>query len=126
MTADPAAPGLSRRALATLAYLGGWATGVLVWLIERDDAVVRFHAAQSVLLFGGLAVLWLAVWVGSFFVLTFSAGGFTALQWLARGVLIGMAVAWVVVLWRSWRTQDWRLPIVSGPAERAARWRSRG
>jgi len=125
MTASQPPPGLSPRALAMLSYLGGWATGALVWLLEREDVTVRFHAAQSVLLFGGLTTLWLGVWVGSFLVLTFSAGGFTALQWTARGVLAAMVLLWVAVLWRSWRGQAWRLPLLAAPAERAARWRLR-
>jgi uncharacterized membrane protein len=110
------------RALVLLAYLGAWATGALVWLVEREDASVRFHAAQSVLLFGGLTALWVVLWAGSFAALTVSAGGFTALQWLSYGVLLGMVLLWAVLLWGSWRGQAWRLPIVAGPAERAARW----
>jgi len=126
MTADSQAPqGLSRRALALLAYLGGWATGALVWLVEREDATVRFHAAQSVLLFGGLTALWLGLWVGSFLVLTFSAGGFAAVQRVSQAVLVAMVVLWLAALWRSWRGQDWRFPLIAGAAARAARWRLR-
>lgn len=125
MTAGQAQPGLSPRALALLSYLGGWATGALVWLIEREDVTVRVHAAQSVLLFGGLTALWLGVWVLSFAVLTVSAGGFTALQRTAQGVLAAMVLLWLVALWLSWRGLAWRLPLVAGLAERAARWRLR-
>src|SRR3954463_9586102 len=48
--------GLSTPAASALAYLGWWATGIIVWLVERDDRVVRFHAAQAVTAFGAIAV----------------------------------------------------------------------
>ena len=45
MTHPPsAAPStLPPETLIALAYLGGWTTGALVWLIEREDRKVRFH-----------------------------------------------------------------------------------
>lgn len=120
---DGAESGLSPGLLIALAYMGGWTTGALVWLVERQDRRVRFHAAQAVVLFGGLTLLWAALWIGSFAVLTISAAGFTAFQRVSYAVLIGIAGLWAATLWMSWRGQSWRFPLVAGLADRLAAWR---
>ena len=50
-----AARGLDPRAAAVLAYSAWWVTGALFLLVERHDARVRFHAAQSVVVFGAVS-----------------------------------------------------------------------
>ena len=121
--AAPHDPDLSPETLIALAYVGGWTTGVLVWLVERRNVQVRFHAAQAVLLFGGLTGLWIASWVGSFAVLTASAAGFTALQRVSYGVLVAGVLLWAFVLWKVWQGTSWRVPLVAGYADRLAAWR---
>ena len=49
--------GLPSRTGASLAYSGWWITGAIFWLLEREDPVVRFHAAQSIVVFGITALL---------------------------------------------------------------------
>ena len=49
--------GLPSRTAAALAYSGWWITGAIFWLLEREDRVVRFHAAQSIVVFGVAALL---------------------------------------------------------------------
>jgi uncharacterized membrane protein len=58
-------------------------------------------------------------------VLTVSATGFTAFQRMSQAVLVLMLALWIVALWRAWNDRPWRVPIVGGAAERAARWRLR-
>jgi uncharacterized membrane protein len=116
--------GPASRTLIALAYVGGWTTGALVWLIEREDRHVRFHAAQALLVFGGLTVLWIALWVGSFAALTASASAFTAMQRLSYVVLIAGVGLWAAALWSAWRQRSWRFPLIGRYAERLADWRS--
>jgi uncharacterized membrane protein len=121
MTSGGAAePGLSPDTLIALSYVGGWTTGVLVWLVERENRKVRFHAAQAVLLFGGLTALWVLLWIGSFVILTVSAAGFSVLQRLAQAVLISALAFWLFALWKAWQRQSWRLPMIGEVAERLA------
>ena len=49
--------GLPGRVAAPLAYAGWWITGALFWFLERRDLYVRFHAAQSCVVFGIVAVV---------------------------------------------------------------------
>ena len=120
-TAAPLQPGLARETLIALSYVGGWTTGLVVWLLERHDRTVRFHAAQAAVLFGGLTLLWIVLWLGSFVVLTMSAVGFSIFQRLAQGVLLAALVFWLIALWKAWQGQSWRVPWVAGVADRLAR-----
>ncbi len=51
--------GLETHVASTLAYLGAWVSGTVLVLLETKDRVVRFHAMQSILVFGPLHLLML-------------------------------------------------------------------
>ena len=53
---QPAASGLSENVAATLSYVLGWLTGIIFYLIDKRP-YVRFHAAQSIVTFGGLSII---------------------------------------------------------------------
>jgi uncharacterized membrane protein len=114
-------PGLAPDTLIALSYVGGWPTGVFVWLVEREDPRVRFHGAQAALLFGSLTILWIALWLGSFVVLTVSAFGFSVFQRLAQAVLVAGLVLWLIALWNAWQGRSWRVPIIADVADRLSR-----
>jgi len=42
---DTSSTGLSVRVAVPLAYAGWWITGAILWLVERRDRRIRFHAA---------------------------------------------------------------------------------
>jgi uncharacterized membrane protein len=46
--------GLDENIAALLAYLLGWISGLVFFVIEKQSDFVRFHAAQSIVTFGGL------------------------------------------------------------------------
>ena len=47
MRGDP-----NRNLVAAISYLFGFVTGIVILFIEKDDKYIRFHATQSVLVFG--------------------------------------------------------------------------
>src|SRR5215472_9542239 len=53
---QPATSGLSENAAATLSYVLGWLTGIIFFVIDKRP-YVRFHAAQSIVTFGGLHII---------------------------------------------------------------------
>ncbi len=53
--------GISPQGEAFLAYLVGWISGLVILLLERENRLVRFHAAQSVVTFLGLTALGMVV-----------------------------------------------------------------
>src|SRR6202790_5851280 len=55
-TAHSPRSGLSENVAGLLCYALGWITGIIFFLIDKRP-YVRFHAAQSIVVFGGLHVL---------------------------------------------------------------------
>lgn len=51
-----ARPGMSENTAAALSYALGWLTGIIFFLIDKRP-YVRFHAAQSIVTFGGLHII---------------------------------------------------------------------
>ncbi len=49
--------GLPDNVATFLAYLFGWISGLVIFLLEKKNSSVQFHSAQSIVLFGSLTVL---------------------------------------------------------------------
>lgn len=108
--------GLDPKIGGLLAYLIGWVSGLVVFFTQRDRQV-RFHAAQSVIVFGGLHVfsfLWAAVMgraLGSGFV------GRTLFA-LSMFVLYGLIAAlWGFLCIQGYTRTRFRIPGVGNLAE---------
>ena len=56
--------GLDENVAGVLCYVLWWASGLAIYLLETDNKVVRFHALQSIITFGAVTILLLALgWV---------------------------------------------------------------
>ncbi|HXX43182.1 MAG TPA: zinc-ribbon domain-containing protein, partial [Candidatus Acidoferrales bacterium] len=77
-----------------LCYVVGWITGLIFFFIDKRP-YVRFHAAQSIVVFGGLHILQIVL--GMFFGFSLFMGGLGgfSMAWALYG-LVGLAV---FVLW---------------------------
>jgi uncharacterized membrane protein len=109
---------LSAHVAATLAYLAGPFSGILVLLAEKTNSYVRFHAWQSVIGLGGLGVLVTLLMVLAFGSVIVSATAFRALlvtSWIAWGLWI---LCWAVCLVKAYTRRRWKLPIAGRYAER--------
>ena len=51
-TSQSAQPGMSENVAGLLCYVLGWVTGIIFFLIDKRP-FVRFHAAQSIVVFAG-------------------------------------------------------------------------
>ena len=118
MRDQKSATGLDPNVAAALAYLAGPFSGLLLLLVEKNNAYVRFHATQSILALGGLWLL--AAGLGVLAVLTVfvSATGFGLLMyaaWATGGVWI---IVWIICLVKAFTGDRWKMPIVGRYAER--------
>lgn len=122
MIADaPSSTGLPPRAAATLSYAGWWVTGLLFWIVERDDAYVRFHAAQSVAAFGVVAVLTCAFILLAAISLSLLPAAVALFASAAVVVWVGGMVLWVVAMWKAANGDAWRIPLAADLADRFLR-----
>jgi uncharacterized membrane protein len=100
---------------AGLSYVLGWVTGLIFFLVEKQNRFVRFHAMQSILFFGGLTVIQILLnIVGNFPFLGF----FAFLVGIAIDI-IGV-VGYIVLLINGFQGKYFKLPIVGDYAERYA------
>jgi uncharacterized membrane protein len=116
--------GLPPNLAAVLAYSAWWISGLLLWWLERRDAYVRFHAAQSVVAFGVVAVLVCAFAALAVFSLAVRPGAFVLFLWAAGLTWAGGMALWVVATWQALRGRTWRMPLVAGLADRLLNGRS--
>jgi uncharacterized membrane protein len=56
--------GLEENVAGLLCYVLGWITGLVFFLIEKENKMVRFHALQSIIVFGAITVVSIIVsWI---------------------------------------------------------------
>ena len=112
-----AQPQMSENVAATLSYALGWVTGLIFYFIDKRP-FVRFHAAQSIVVFGALHILIILTTV--LFGLGFAAGGFAnfslGLSLYRILDLISLAL-WIVLMIKAHQGQRFRIPIAADVAE---------
>lgn len=123
--------GLDENVAGALSYLLGVLTGVLFFVVDGDRPFVRFHAAQSMVVFGGLfvAVIALSVVGGIVSAIAFTGGlggaivgGLLSLVllvvWLVVGV--GSLVVWLYLMYKAYNGETPRVPVAAGIADKFA------
>lgn len=86
-TVAPLAPNLA----ATLSYALGWVTGIIFLILARDNEFVRFHALQSIIVFGSVTVGMVLL------------GFVPVVGWMLNAVIaFGAFVFWVVMMSRAY------------------------
>ncbi|WP_281193629.1 DUF4870 domain-containing protein [Halorubrum sp. F4] len=111
--------GLEPNVAGALSYLLGPITGVLFYVLEPEDAFVRFHAVQSTLIFGGLFVASIVLSI-VLTVLSFVPGvGWIAAAVLGIGSLLLTPVgflAWAFLLYKAYSGEEYAVPLVGSYA----------
>jgi uncharacterized membrane protein len=112
--------GLDPKLAGMLCYILGIITGLIFFLIEKSNDVVRFHAAQSVVFSGSVIVLWIVLAILGIVVSTVSWTLGNLFSLLTLIVWLGLFVLWVVLLIKGYSGEKWKLPILGDLAERMA------
>ena len=104
---NKASTGLQPNLAGLLCYLAGFVTGIIFLIIEKDNKFVRFHAMQSIFVFGGLFVLQI--------VLSF----IPFIGWiLIPFVGIAALILWILLMIKAYNGETYKLPIVGDMAEK--------
>ncbi|HVM74388.1 MAG TPA: DUF4870 domain-containing protein [Candidatus Saccharimonadales bacterium] len=99
-----------------LCYVLGWLTGIIFLLIDKRP-FVKFHAAQSIVVFGGLTVIRIAL-VFMHGMAGFIAWGFVGLLSLLIGLV--MLVLWILLMVKAYQHEMFKVPIAASIAESIA------
>lgn len=104
----------NRNLVAALSYFLGFITGVIILVVEKDDKYVRFHAMQSIIIFGAFFVLNL--------VISIVFGGLSFLGFLATAVnsiiTIAAIIIWIVSMIKAYNGEVFKWPIAGDFAEK--------
>ena len=102
--------GLDENLAGALAYVLGWITGLALLLIEHENQYVRFHAFQSIIVFGALCVLWFVGWS-----IPFLGWAFSLFIILPVSVFL-----WWLMMFKAYHGERFKLPIAGEIAEQHA------
>jgi uncharacterized membrane protein len=104
-----ASAGLKPNVAGLLCYLLLWVTGLEFLLVERKSRFVRFHAIQSIIVFGALSLAFLLLfWI-------------PVVGWVFSWIIGALAITlWIVLMVRAYRGEKIKLPLAGKIAERHA------
>ena len=99
--------GLNQNVAGFLCYLVGWITGLIFFLIEKENRFVRFHAMQSMITFGGLTILFMVI------------GYVPIIGWLLFPFLgLLQLVLWILLMVKAYQGEFFKLPVIGDMAEK--------
>ncbi len=101
---------------ALLAYLFGWLSGLVILLLEKKSRFAKFHAAQSVVVFGGLTVLEIIV---AILAIPFAVIGLGVIITLLYALIyLTMLVLWILLMVKAYQHEDYRVPFAADIADK--------
>jgi uncharacterized membrane protein len=101
--------GLKNNVAGVLCYVLGWVSGIVFLIIEPNNKFIRFHAFQSIIVFGvlfvaGMILSWIPG-IGHFF------------QWI---ISIIAFILWIVLMVMASQEKKYKLPVSGDLAEKWA------
>jgi uncharacterized membrane protein len=109
--------GMDENVAGLLSYSLGWITGLIFYLVDKRP-FVRFHAAQSMVVFGALHIVYYIL-VRIFFS-DFLVGGFGFAVMLLDGIRLLGTVLWIVLMVKAYQHEKFRVPVAAEIADNIA------
>ena len=104
---DKTSTGLTENVAGLLCYVLGWVSGLVFILIEQENKFVRFHAVQSIVVFGAFTIASIILgWIP--FIRAFFA-------WIIS--VIGF-ILWIVLMVKAYQGTKFKLPWSGNLAEK--------
>jgi uncharacterized membrane protein len=116
--AAPAQSQMAENVAGFLCYILGWITGLIFYFVDKRP-YVRFHAAQSIVVFGGLHILYFIL--GAFLGFSLFAGGWTGFSfgWALYGLLdLAAFILWILLMIKAYQGERFRVPVAADLAEK--------
>jgi uncharacterized membrane protein len=101
--------GLAENVAGLLCYVLGWISGLVFILIEKENKFVRFHAMQSIIVFGALTIASIILGLIPFI------GAFLGILIYLLGIIL-----WIILMVRAYQGTRHKLPWAGDLAEKWA------
>jgi uncharacterized membrane protein len=107
--------GLEPNVAGLLCYVLGWVTGLVFLLMEKKDKFVRFHAIQSIIVFGAFNIVFVILWI-------FTWIPFVWIFFLVLVYIIGLfaLILWIVLMLKAYAGKKYKLPVAGDIAAKNA------
>jgi uncharacterized membrane protein len=105
-----ASAGMDKRTAALLSYLVTWITGIIFLFVGKNDPDVKYHAAQSIVFFGGLTVLNIILSIVS------NINGLSVIGFVGSLISLIQFIGWIYCLYKAWTGNGARfeIPLLGG------------
>lgn len=105
--ADKTSTGMQQNVAGLLTYLAGFVTGIVFIIIEKENKFVRFHAMQSIFVFGFL------------FVVNIILSFIPFIGWIIMPFvgILGL-ILWILLMIKAYKGEYYKLPVVGEMAEK--------
>ena len=110
---DKTSTGLTENVAGLLCYVLGWVSGVVFLLIEQENKFVRFHAIQSIVTFGSITVVSIALSIIG--LIPYLGVVFDIANWILRLLAF---VLWIVLMVKAIQGTKYKLPWAGDFAEK--------
>ena len=116
-TSHSAGSVMAENVAGLLCYVLGWVTGIIFFLIDKRP-YVRFHAAQSIVVFGGLHII--NIVIGILFGARVMMGGWgtfglgAAIYSLINLVTL---ILWILLMVKAYQGEKFQVPVAAGIAQ---------
>lgn len=118
---DKTSTGLEQNVAGLLCYVVGWITGLIFFIIEKENRFVKFHAMQSIITFGALSIIqliWGAIISNILIAINWRMVWFTGLVgtllWLVNLALV------IFLVYKAYNNEMYKLPVIGAIAEQQA------
>jgi len=109
---------MAENVAGALCYALFWITGLIFYFVDKRP-YVRFHAAQSIVVFGAITVL--HEFLRSFFGFSFITGGWTGFSLgfaLWRLLHLVGSILWILLMVKAYQGERFRVPMAADIAEK--------
>jgi uncharacterized membrane protein len=97
--------GMQPNVAALLSYLFGFITGIIFYVIEKENKFVRFHAMQSIITFGGL------------FAISIICSFIPVVGWILLPVIwVTQLVLWIILMIKAYQGESFKVPFAGDMA----------
>jgi uncharacterized membrane protein len=117
-TSQSTQTGMAENVAGLLCYVLGWVTGIIFFLIDKRP-YVRFHAAQSIVVFGGLHVINIVVGIifGAGFMMMGGWGSFGLGFVLYSLINLVAFILWILLMVKAYQGEKFEVPVAAGIAK---------
>jgi uncharacterized membrane protein len=99
--------GMDANLAACLSYVMGFITGIIFYILEKENRFVKFHAMQSIVVFGLV------------FVLNIILPFIPIIGWILLPIVwVVSFVLWIILMIKAYQGERLKLPVVGDIAEK--------